>query len=132
MQNATPKNIKLHRRTQILEVVYEIDGEESSFNLSAEYLRVFTPSAEVRGHGGGDYDYPTGKERVAITNIEPQGNYGIKLHFSDGHNSGIFTWQLLKELGENFESNWEKYLAQLHERNKTRDPDTQGVKFVDP
>lgn len=127
-----PTEIKLHRRSQILELVFVCNNKTEACQLSAEYLRVFSPSAEVRGHGKQDYDYPTGKQRVGITAIDTQGNYGLKIHFSDNHNSGIYTWTYLKQLNTDYADNWENYLQQLHARNKTRDPSTQVVKLMDP
>ena len=123
-----PKAIKLHRVTQQLEVAFE----KATFLLSAEYLRVFSPSAEVKGHGPGQEVLQTGKQDVAITGIEPAGNYAIRLIFSDKHDSGIYAWHYLYELGENHEENWANYLDQLHKAQKTRDAKTSVVKLVEP
>lgn len=122
-----PSKIKLHRRSQVLELVYG----DFRVELPAEYLRVFSPSAEVRGHGKGNAVLQTGKKNVAITGIEPQGRYAIKLIFSDGHDSGIYTWQYLYELGTNYEANWRDYLSQLEKVGASRDPDVGVVKFVE-
>jgi len=114
-----PTAIKLHQVSGILEVIF---GDDKVFRLSAEYLRVFSPSAEVKGHGPGQEVLQHGKKMVKIANLEPQGNYAIKIIFSDGHNSGIFSWQYLHELGTNFDSNWSEYLKLLQAANKTREP----------
>ncbi len=127
--NEVPSSIKLHRQTQVLELVYK---NGSKVSLAAEYLRVFSPSAELRGHAGDKHKFPAGKARVAITHVEPQGNYGIKLHFSDSHRTGIFTWQYLMQLGNKHEHNWQRYLSELKAENKTREPGTEAVKLIDP
>ena len=114
-----PTDIKVHQVSGILEILFE-GGEV--FNLSAEYLRVFSPSAEVKGHGPGQEVLQHGKKMVKIANLEAQGNYAIKITFSDGHDSGIYSWQYLYELGTQFESNWSAYLARLSSANKTRQP----------
>jgi len=105
-----PTDILLHQKSRILEIAFE-DG--ARFHLSCEYLRVYSPSAEVQGHGPGQEVLQTGKELVNINNIEPVGNYAIILHFDDGHNSGIYSWQFLYSLGQNQESLWKDYLARL-------------------
>jgi DUF971 family protein len=102
--------LKLHQRSAILEIGFD-DG--SQHQLSCEYLRVFSPSAEVRGHGPGQEVLQTGKEAVAINAIEPVGNYGVKLVFDDGHNTGIYTWSELHSLATNHEENWRNYLNRL-------------------
>ena len=89
-------------------------------NLSCEYLRINSPSAEVRGHGPGQEVLQVGKESVGITQIEPTGNYAVKLHFDDGHNSGIYRWDYLYELGKNFDENWQAYLDQLDAAGHSR------------
>ena len=119
-----PSEIKLHQRSRVLELHFE-DGLEC--NLTCEYLRVYSPSAEVRGHGPGQEKLQIGKEDVGIEQIIPSGNYAVKIVFDDGHDSGIFTWSYLHELGVNYESYWQDYLDRLdeagHERkvNKARD-----------
>ncbi len=123
---AAPDKIKLHRRSQILEVVYGDRG----FELPAEYLRVFSPSAEVKGHGQGQEVLQFAKKNVEITALEPQGNYAIKIVFSDGHNSGIYSWGYLHELGVNHEANWRDYLQRLQKAGKTRDPDEGVVRII--
>ena len=105
-----PTEIKLHQKSRILEVTFD-DG--SAFKLPCEYLRVFSPSAEVRGHGPGQEVLQLGKEKVNITNIEPVGTYAVVLHFDDGHNTGIYSWDYLHDLGVNQESNWKRYVERL-------------------
>jgi DUF971 family protein len=112
-----PINIKLHQKSRVLEL--EFDGG-TSFQLPCEYLRVYSPSAEVTGHGPGQEILQLGKEDVNIEAIEPQGNYAIKLVFDDRHDSGIYTWEYLYDLGTNYEKRWQDYLDRLkkagHER----------------
>ncbi|VFN07952.1 MAG: DUF971 family protein [Candidatus Kentron sp. G] len=91
----TPTKIEYHQQSRMLDLTY---GEEGEFHLSAEYLRVYSPSAEVRGHGPGQEVLQTGKEQVKITNIEPVGNYGVCLYFDDGHDTGIYSFEELHEL----------------------------------
>lgn len=120
-----PKKIKLHRKSKILELHFE--GEK--FELSAEYLRVYSPSAEVKGHGPGQEKLQHGKCHVGINGIEPQGHYAIKIIFDDGHDSGIFTWPFLYELGVKKEQMWADYLERLNKAGRGRDPDVSVVKF---
>lgn len=105
-----PTDIKLHTVSRILEVSFD-DG--LTFHLPCEYLRVYTPSAEALGHAPGQETLQTGKEFVAIESIRPIGNYGIAPNFSDGHNSGIYTWELLYKLGNEYEQLWASYLEEL-------------------
>jgi DUF971 family protein len=114
-----PVEIRLRKRTRVLEVGFE-DGRR--FELSAEYLRVFSPSAEVQGHGGGESLLVDGKSGVAIDRIEPVGRYAIRLVFDDGHDTGLYTWPILYELGLSHESNWRRYLTRLEEAGLSRDP----------
>ena len=107
-----PTDIKLHQQSRVLEIRFE-DGFEC--NLPCEYLRVFSPSAEVRGHGPGQEKLQVGKQDVNITEIIPTGHYAVKLVFDDNHDSGIYTWEYLHELGEHYESNWQNYLERLAE-----------------
>jgi len=102
-----PTDIKLRTRSRLLAVRFE-DGTE--FELPFEYLRVFSPSAEVQGHGPGEGQLVTGKQSVTITRIEPVGNYALRLHFSDGHDTGLYSWQVLHDLGRRREANWSDYL----------------------
>jgi DUF971 family protein len=104
----TPTQITVHTLSKTLEVEFS-NGERFSFPF--EYLRVFSPSAEVRGHGGQGGTLVVGKQDVNIVAIEPVGQYGIKPIFDDGHSSGIFSWTTLYELGQQQEQNWQAYLA---------------------
>ena len=112
-----PTEIKLHQASRVLEVAFE-DG--TRFELPCEYLRVFSPSAEVRGHGPGTATLVTGKEKVNINAIEPVGHYAVKLVFDDGHASGLYSWNGLHELGAEQESNWQDYLRRLAEAGYQR------------
>ena len=113
-----PVKINIHKKSAELELVY---SENSTFNLSAEYLRVFSPSAEVQGHGPDQAVLQSGKRDVQFRDVEPQGNYALKLIFSDGHDSGIFSWNYLYELAINQESNWASYLERLANAGESRD-----------
>jgi DUF971 family protein len=108
----TPSAIRLHRKSRVLEVGWE-DG--TSFRLPCEYLRVFSPSAEVQGHGPGQAVLLIGKEKVNISAIEPVGHYAVKLIFDDKHDSGLFSWSYLHWLGANYDENWATYLGRLDE-----------------
>lgn len=112
-----PTNIKLHQKSRILEVAFD-DG--SQFELSCEYLRVHSPSAEVRGHGPGQEVLQVGKENVNITSIEPVGSYAVCLHFDDGHNTGLYSWEWLHHLGKNQEKLWAQYLEKLSKAGVSR------------
>jgi DUF971 family protein len=105
-----PTEIKLHQKSRLLEVTFD-DG--SHFSLPCEYLRVYSPSAEVRGHGPGQEILQLGKEKVNITDIEPVGSYAVCLHFDDGHATGIYAWEYLHDLGINQELNWKRYIDRL-------------------
>ncbi|WP_185235081.1 gamma-butyrobetaine hydroxylase-like domain-containing protein [Teredinibacter franksiae] len=118
----TPSAIKLHRKSCLLEVSFD----NETFQLPAEYLRVYSPSAEVKGHGPGEEVLQLNKQNVAITGIEPQGHYAIKLIFSDGHDSGIYAWQYLYELGTQQEQKWAEYLQKVEESQ------ISSVKWIDP
>jgi len=112
-----PTSIDFHKKSRELEIQFDT-GE--TFSFSTEFLRVYSPSAEVRGHGPGEEKLQIGKENVNIDDIEPVGNYAIKLIFSDKHDSGIYSWDLLYDYGKNQESMWQTYLDNLkkagHER----------------
>ncbi len=114
----TPTRIKLHRQPRMLEVGYA-DG--ARFELPCEYLRVFSPSAEVQGHGAGEPMLVPGKRGVNIARIEPVGQYAVRLVFDDGHNTGLYSWNVLHELGTHHEKNWARYLARLAEHGMSRD-----------
>ena len=102
----TPTDIKLRTASRLLEVQFD-DG--TRYQLPFEYLRVFSPSAEVKGHGGGEGVLQLGKQDVGISRLEPIGNYALRLHFDDGHNTGLYSWTLLHELGRDREANWARY-----------------------
>lgn len=107
-----PTNIKSRTKSRLLEVSFD-DG--AVFELPYEYLRVFSPSAEVRGHGPGQEQLQLGKHEVVITQVEPVGNYAVKLVFDDGHNTGLYTWAYLYELGQTRTQKWQSYLDRLKE-----------------
>ena len=117
-----PVNIRLRKASRQVTLEYE-DG--TSFDLPFEYLRVYSPSAEVQGHSPGQGVLQTGKENVRITSIEPVGHYALKLVFDDGHNTGLYTWTYLHELGAQKAENWQEYLGRLkaagHERHDPAD-----------
>lgn len=115
--SASPTDIRLHQVSRILEVTFD-DGH--NFRLPCEYLRVFSPSAEVRGHGPGQEVLQHGKAGVNIKAIEPVGHYAVKLVFDDGHDSGLYSWDYLYELGTNYARNWQDYLARLAQAGKSR------------
>ena len=112
-----PTDINLHQQSRILELTFE-DG--SHFELPCEYLRVYSPSAEVRGHGPGEEILQLGKEEVNITAIEPVGNYAVQLEFDDGHNTGIYSWDTLYVLGRDKEEMWAEYLGRLEKAGHKR------------
>ena len=116
---STPTELNLHRQSRVLEISFE-DG--SRYYLPCEFLRVFSPSAEVQGHGPGQGTLQVGKEDVNIDKIEPVGHYAICLHFDDEHNTGIYSWEYLYNLGKNQEGLWQEYVAALeqaaHKRKK--------------
>ncbi|MGH8671574.1 MAG: gamma-butyrobetaine hydroxylase-like domain-containing protein [Burkholderiales bacterium] len=114
-----PTEIKLHKKSRSLEVAFD-DG--SRFNLPCEYLRVYSPSAEVRGHARGQEVLQIGKQLVEINEIEPVGTYAVQLTFSDGHNTGLYSWDYLYELGENQETLWAEYLQRMQEAGASREP----------
>ena len=114
-----PVEIRLKTADKILEIDYD-DGKQ--FALPAEYLRVESPSAEVQGHGPGGRTIVPGRRHVGILGIEPVGNYAIRIEFDDRHDTGIYTWNYLYELGSDFESRWGRYLDALAERGLSRDP----------
>ena len=105
-----PTEIRLRKQSRLLHIGFD-DGNE--FELPFEYLRVHSPSAEVRGHGPGQEILQTGKENVQIIGAEPVGHYAVRLVFDDGHDTGLYMWEYLHELGVNMESNWQRYLDRL-------------------
>jgi DUF971 family protein len=112
-----PHQIRVNEQRDRLTLVYA-DGVR--LELAAEYLRVESPSAEVQGHGAGQKKLVTGKQNVRIKGIKPVGHYAIKIIFSDGHDTGLFTWRYLRELDQQYEKTWAAYLAQLAERGIVR------------
>lgn len=122
----TLTGIELHRQSRTLELRYA-NGEQHT--LSCEYLRVYSPSAEVRGHGQGQEVLQVGKVNVAITDIKPVGNYAVQLFFSDGHDTGLYSWDYLYELCQYQKVNWETYLKRLHDAGASRDPEVQVVRI---
>jgi DUF971 family protein len=121
-----PTSIVLHRKRRTVELGYA-SGEP--LELQAEYLRVFSPSAEVRGHGRGQEVLQWGKQDVGIERLEPVGNYALQLIFDDGHDTGIYSWEYLYQLGSEYQRNWHDYLNQLEQAGKSRDPAVQVLKL---
>jgi len=113
-----PTGITLHQKSRILEIAFA-DGR--TFRLPYEFLRVYSPSAEVRGHGPGQEVLQVGKRQVEIRGLEPVGSYAVQPQFSDGHNTGIYSWDYLYELGENQERMWSQYLEKLKAANASRE-----------
>jgi DUF971 family protein len=118
-----PSEIKLHQKSRRLELIY---GDSESYALDFEYLRVYTPSAEARGHGPGQETLQTGKRNVDIKSIEPVGTYALRLVFSDGHDSGLYSWDLLYNLGKHHDELWQDYLTQIETQGLSRDIDTSS------
>ena len=114
-----PTKIVLHQQSRMLEVAF---NDDRIFDLSCEYLRVFSPSAEVRGHGPGQEVLQIGKENVNISAVESVGAYAVKLIFDDGHDSGIYSWETLYELGSQQEAYWQAYLEELEKAGYERQP----------
>jgi len=115
----TPREIKLHQTSRVLEISFS-DGKV--FKLPYEFLRVNSPSAEVRGHGPGQEVLQVGKRDVTIAEVEAVGHYAIRPKFSDGHDTGIYSWDYLYEIGEDQEALWHRYLARLEKAGASRDP----------
>lgn len=107
-----PTKIELHKKSRVVEITFE-GGEK--FDYPCEYLRCFSPSAEVQGHGPGQEVLQIGKENVNIEKLEQVGNYAVSIHFNDGHDTGIYSWETLYLLGKNHQANWESYLKRLEE-----------------
>ncbi|HEY9447686.1 MAG TPA: DUF971 domain-containing protein [Burkholderiales bacterium] len=115
----TPTEIKLHQVSRKMEIAFD-DG--TRFELPYEFLRVYSPSAEVRGHGPGQETLQIGKKNVEIKAVEPVGTYAVQLSFSDGHNTGIYSWDYLYDLGKNYGTLWERYLDRMKEAGLSREP----------
>lgn len=124
-----PTSIAYHQKSRVLEVAF---GEDTVFAMSAEYLRVHSPSAEVRGHGPGQETLQVGKENVAIDRIEPVGHYAVRLVFDDGHDSGLYAWDELHRLGSDHEALWKDYLARLEAAGHRRRPTLSVVDTSSP
>jgi DUF971 family protein len=121
-----PTEIKLHQQSRALEIAFD-DGKV--FMLPCEYLRVYSPSAEVRGHGPGQEVLQTGKKNVNILRVEPVGSYAVALVFSDGHDTGIYSWDYLYDLGVKQDVMWEKYLENMQEAGASREPVAGAAAF---
>lgn len=121
-----PSTIKLHKQSRMLELQY---GDEQRYKLSCEMLRVYSPSAEVRGHGKGQEVLQTGKKNVSIKVLKTVGNYALQLYFDDGHDTGIYSWDYLLDLCEHEDAYWDDYLRRLHEAGAGRDPDVEVVRI---
>ncbi len=109
-QTPRPTDIKLHQASRLLEISFD---DNTTCMLSCEFLRVYSPSAEVRGHGAGQEVLQVGKEEVNIVGIEPVGHYAVKLVFSDGHDTGLYSWDYLYDLAKHYEALWQDYIAKL-------------------
>jgi DUF971 family protein len=118
MPAPAPTEITLHQKSQVLEISFA-DGK--TFRLAAEFLRVHSPSAEVRGHGPGQEVLQVGKKDVQIVAVDPVGQYAIQPRFSDGHDTGIYSWDLLYDLGERQDTMWQQYLGRLREAGASRE-----------
>ena len=126
-----PEKITLNSDRNQLLIRYPAAQGRQQFALPAEYLRVHSPSAEVRGHGRGQAVLQYGKRLVSIDKVEMAGNYALQIHFSDGHNSGIYTWEYLQQLGAEQPQRWTAYMEQLHDRGLSRDADVAVVKIIE-
>lgn len=129
MSTPVPTRLVLHRVSRLLEVGYA-DG--SCYQLPCEYLRVYSPSAEVRGHGGGEPMLLGGKRNVGISAVEPVGRYAVRLRFDDGHDTGLYSWDILRELGANQQAWWARYLERLDEHGMSRDSDLTKLSALPP
>ncbi len=116
-----PTEIKLHQKSRILDITFS-DGK--IFQYPCEFLRVYSPSAEVRGHGPGQEVLQTGKKMVNVSKIDPVGHYAIQLNFTDGHNTGIYSWDLLYDYGLNQDKMWQRYLQRMEEAGASREQAT--------
>lgn len=119
-----PTEIKLRQKSRLMEISFS-DGKR--FSLSYELLRIYSPSAEVRGHGPGQEVLQVGKKYVDIVEVEPIGSYAVKPTFSDGHNTGIFSWDYLYALGEHEQELWQEYVTRLEAAGASRDASTDAV-----
>ena len=122
MSHQPPQQIRLQADRQGLVLVYP----DAEYTLPAEYLRVYSPSAEVRGHGRGQAKLQTGKAGISITDLQPAGNYALKITFSDGHDSGLYSWGYLYELANGYATMWPDYLSRLEAAGASRNPAAQA------
>ena len=119
MNKHTPTEIKLHQVSRQMEITF---GDGKRFELSYEFLRVYSPSAEVRGHGPGQEVLQVGKKDIEIVAIEPVGSYAVQPRFSDGHDSGLYSWDYLYEIASTHDQLWQQYLQRMQEAGESRDP----------
>ena len=126
MSKLKPEKIIVSKSKDILKLIFKSEPE---ITFRAEYLRVFSPSAEVRGHRSSDHILQVGKKNVVILDVKTVGLYAIQIVFDDGHDSGIYSWDYLVSLRENYDKNWNSYLRQLKNENKSRLPDIQILKI---
>lgn len=119
MSTTQPTEITLHQASRVLEIAF---SNGKVFRLSCEFLRVHSPSAEVRGHGAGQEILQTGKQEVGITAVEPVGTYAVRLVFSDGHDTGLYSWDYLHDLGMNQDKLWKEYLERMAKAGASREP----------
>ncbi|MBX2807271.1 MAG: DUF971 domain-containing protein [Cellvibrionaceae bacterium] len=120
--------LHLHKQRRILELLLA----NKPYHLSAEFLRVHSPSAEVQGHGPGQAVLVHGKVNIGIDSLKTTGNYGVRIAFDDGHDSGIYTWTYLADLCTHQDQYWQSYLQKLNQEKKNRDPHTSVVQLLDP
>ncbi|HUS24785.1 MAG TPA: DUF971 domain-containing protein [Candidatus Binatia bacterium] len=125
----TPARLQLRRQSRVLDVSYA-DG--TRYTLPFEYLRVFSPSAEVRGHSGGEPALVPGKREVTVEGLDAVGQYAVRLRFSDGHDTGLYSWDVLEDLGSNQDQYWTRYLARLQEHGLTRDSAVTKLSALPP
>lgn len=114
-----PTEIKLHQQSRLLEITF---SDEVCYQLSFEYLRVYSPSADVSGHGPGQEILQTGKIHVGVTALVPVGSYAVQIDFDDGHNTGLYTWDYLYKLGKNQPAMWQDYLDRVAAAGASREP----------
>lgn len=124
---STPIKVVVVESKDCLLIAYA-DGQE--YNLPAEFLRVYSPSAEVRGHGEGNETLQFGKREVKISSLGQAGNYALQIVFNDGHDSGIYSWEYLQQLAENYDQKWARYLEKIHNAGLSRDQDSQVIKLM--
>lgn len=128
VNTAKPTDIKLHQKSRIVEVTFD---DDCHFELPCEFLRVYSPSAEVRGHGPGQEVLQVGKETVNIDGIEPVGTYAVVFKFDDGHDTGIYSWDTLYDLGKNKTRYWREYIRRLADAGHSRKPQPYDVSMND-